>query len=288
VLLWLAAEGIARRRWPPLARLAWNPGVIAALALIGGWLGALGQRAGWSSVHEAAVRQNFDRYMDAWNNVQAWWFYGVQTPADLFPWVFFLPAALLLVFRRRAPGEGEEATIAARTLALFPLFGLLFFSLSSGKRGVYVIEVFPAISLLIAAAVVRHGWGRLGLVLLLAAGLVLGLGIPAAVTAGIAPVPAALVAAAGLVGAGALLLSGLALAAAAAAGLMFLRRGMNAAALASAVAGTLAVFLLAGAIGGATWTRLQQARLFSTTMAAAAPPGARIAVEAANFEQLML
>jgi 4-amino-4-deoxy-L-arabinose transferase-like glycosyltransferase len=287
VLFWLAAEGLASWKFPPLWRLVWNPGVLAASAIVGGWLGALGLRAGWPAVYEATVRQNVDRYVDAWNNVQAWWFYGVQTPGDLFPWALFLPAAIALSIRIRPAWGEEDSMVPGRTLALFSLFGLLFFSFSTGKRGVYVIEVFPAISLLIAAAVVRFGRGRLGLILMLVLGLVVGIGLPAAIASGVVRIPAALQAAGGLPGAAALVAGGLAIGAGAGAGLVFLRRRLNASALASAVAGTLVAFFLAGVVGGTTWSRMQRARSFSATMAAATPPDAHIAVEAAKYEQVM-
>ena len=59
-------------------------------------------------------------------------------------------------------------------IALFALLALVFFATASGKRGVYLMESFPAISLLIAAAVVKAGFGRVGFVLMAVLGVVLG------------------------------------------------------------------------------------------------------------------
>ncbi|HXH28475.1 MAG TPA: glycosyltransferase family 39 protein, partial [Candidatus Polarisedimenticolia bacterium] len=161
-LIWIGAEAFARRRYRPLLRIAWNPGVGLATALVGGWLYALGSRAGWSFVREAIVHQGLDRYVHASNNVHPWWFFLVQTPADLLPWVVFLPAAVALATRRAGMLDERRSRIAPRALAVFVLVAILFFSTSPGKRGVYVLESFPAISLLIAAAVVKTGRGRVG------------------------------------------------------------------------------------------------------------------------------
>jgi len=286
-LFWVVAEAIARRRFRPLLRIALSPGVAIAFVIVGGWIYGLGVRAGWTFVYEATIHQNLHRYANAWNSVQPWWFFGYQTPADLLPWAAFLPAAIALAIRSTAAHGDERSAIASRAAALFALFGLLFFSGSSGKRGVYVMEAFPAISLLVAAAVVRAGLGTLGFALMAAFGLLLGVGAPVAIASGVLAIPQALAAAAGTLGAIALVVGGLSLTAGAGVGLALSRRGRNDAALASAVAGALIALFLGGTVGGATWSRMQSARPLFEAMNAAAPKGERIAVDNAKFEQFM-
>ena len=286
-LFWVVAEAAARRRFRPLLRIAWNPGVGIALLIVGGWIYGLGVRAGWDFVYEATIHQNLHRYTNAWNSVQPWWFYSYQMPADLLPWAVFLPAAIAFAIRKPAGPGGERATIAARTAALFTLLGLILFSGSSGKRGVYMMEAFPAISLLVAAVVVQAGLGTLGFVLMASFGVVLGVGVPVALASGWISIPEALAAAAGMGGAVALVVSGLALATGASFGLVLLRRGRREAALASAIGGTLFALFLAGTVGGATWSRMQSARPFCERMDAATPRGERVAVDNAKFEQFM-
>ena len=286
-LFWVLAEAIARRRFRPLARIAWNPGVGLAFLIVSVWIYGLGVRAGWDFVYEATIHQNLHRYTNAWNSVQPWWFYSYQMPADLLPWAAFLPAAIAIAIRRAAAPNDERSTLAARAAALFTLFGILLFSGSSGKRGVYMMEAFPAISLLIVAAVVQAGLGSLGFVLMAAFGIVLGVVAPVALASGVVAIPQALAAAAGISGAIALVVSGLALATGACYGLVMLRRGRRDAAIASAIGGTLVTLFLAGTAGGATWSRMQSARPFCERMDAASPKGERIAVDNAKFEQFM-
>jgi 4-amino-4-deoxy-L-arabinose transferase-like glycosyltransferase len=264
-----------------------NPGVALAFAIVGGWLFALGSRAGWAFVYEATIHQNLDRYAKAWNSVHPWYFFIYQTPADLLPWVAFLPAAIALAIRSLKAPRDDRSAIAVRAAALFTLFGLVFFSTSSGKRGVYVMESFPAISLLIAAAIAQAGPGALGFGLMAAIGLVAGFGVPVAVAAGAFHIPRALASAAGITGAITLVLAGLALTAGAVLGLKFSRRGQGDSALASTVAGALVALFLCGTVGGATWSRMQSARAFCRLMDSAAPKGERIAVEGTKFEQFM-
>jgi 4-amino-4-deoxy-L-arabinose transferase-like glycosyltransferase len=284
-LFWVAAEAIARRRVRPLARIALNPGIMLMVLIVGGWLYALGERAGWDFVREATIHQNLDRFVSAWNSVQPWWFYSYQLPADFLPWAAFLPAVILLVWRSR-PGEGDtRSSTATRAAALFALFGVIFFSCSSGKRGVYVMEAFPALSLLIAAAVVEDGLGTLGFVLMGVLGVALGVVAPGLIASGTIPIPAALAAAAGATGFVALVAGGLLIAAGAVAGLVFARRGRRVEALASVVAGSLLAMTIGGAVGGATWSRMQSARPFCAKMDAVVPKGERIVVHHAKVEQ---
>jgi 4-amino-4-deoxy-L-arabinose transferase-like glycosyltransferase len=104
-LFWVVAEAIARRRFRPLWRIAWSPGVPIAFLIVGGWIYGLGVRAGWSFVYQATVQQNLHRYVKAWNSVQPWWFFAYQTPADLLPWVSERWSAL---FRWRGEGPMPE------------------------------------------------------------------------------------------------------------------------------------------------------------------------------------
>jgi 4-amino-4-deoxy-L-arabinose transferase-like glycosyltransferase len=289
-LLWacffVVAEASARKRFRPLARIVSNPGIGLMVLIVGAWLFALGQRAGWAFVYEVTVHQNIDRYLKAPNLIEPWWFFFYQTPSDLLPWTAFLPAAVATVVRKRATDE-EADTIAARTLALFAMLSLAFFSSASGKRGVYLMESFPAISLLIAAAVVRVGLGRVGFALMTAIGVLLGLVTPVAIASGALRLPAELKAAAGAAGAAALVAAGFSLAAGAGLGLHFLKRGRNPSALASAIAGAIVTVCLAGTVGGAAWSRMQSAKPFCERIDAAIPKGVLLAAEDAKFEQIM-
>jgi 4-amino-4-deoxy-L-arabinose transferase-like glycosyltransferase len=286
-VFWIVAEAIARRRYRPLARIAWSPGIAIAFLIVGGWIYGLGARAGWEFVYEATIHQNLHRYAHAWNSVRPWWFFAYQTPADLLPWAAFLPAAVAIAIRRSSSDRDRAGSIAARAAALFAMIGIVFFSGSSGKRGVYVMEAFPAVALLMAASVVTAGLGTLGFAVMGLLGLIVGVAAPVAIATGAIAVPESLAEAAGPLGVIALVVGGLALASGAGVGLSLLRRGRNDAALASAISGTVVALLLAGTVGGATWSRMQAARPFCALMDAAAPAGERLAVDHAKFEQLM-
>jgi 4-amino-4-deoxy-L-arabinose transferase-like glycosyltransferase len=284
-LFWVIGEAIARKRFRPLLNILLNPGIGLMLLIVGAWLFALGQRAGWAFVYEVTVHQNLHRYLKAPNLIEPWWFFFYQIPSDLLPWTAFVPAAIAMAARRH---DGDlRSAIGSRSLALFTILSLAFFSSASGKRGVYMMESFPAVSLLIAVAVVRAGLGRLGFILMAGIGVLAGVAAPAAIVAGAVRFPAALKAAAGATGAAALVVGGLGLAAGAALGLHYLKRGLKESALAAAVAGAIITVFLAGTMGGAAWSRMQSAKPFCDRIDAAIPKDVLLAAEDAKFEQIM-
>lgn len=99
-------------------------------------------------LREILLRQTVTRYADGLGHVRPAWYYlvsvvpGLWLPLSvLLPWL--LPDWLSRLRLRDPP---------TWLLASFLLLGLLFFSLSPGKRGVYVLPLLPAAALLAAGS----------------------------------------------------------------------------------------------------------------------------------------
>ncbi len=134
---------------------------------------------------ELLFQQTVKRYTDAWHHIRPPYYYLVEVIPALW-----LPLSALLFWLWRPFREDWRLRRAASLLPLgFALAVVLFFSLSTGKRGVYVLPGLPAVALAaaphLAALFRRVDVGRfslgLGAVLLIPAWvLVLGvaLGIP--------------------------------------------------------------------------------------------------------------
>jgi 4-amino-4-deoxy-L-arabinose transferase-like glycosyltransferase len=90
-------------------------------------------------------------YVNAWNAQHPVWYYLWRFPAGFMPWSFFLPAALIAAFGRRDRSERHVAILLAAWMAAI----LIFFSFSTGKRGVYIIPIYPAAALLVARLFTR-------------------------------------------------------------------------------------------------------------------------------------
>ncbi len=291
-LLWIVSEAVARRRWRPVLRILHPAGIAAFTLLAGGWYGAFGVRAGGSNLYNALFTQNVTRYLSAWNAIGPWYFYFYQLPADLLPWSLFLPAVAALVVAHVRSRGGEGDPVAVRAAAVFVMAALAFFSGSTGKRGVYLLPLFPVVALLLAAAFLGAGrpgalravWRSAGLAGMAALGVGVGLGVPLAARSG------SLATLAGNLNgweAAAFLVGGVALAAGALAALRLARRGQTGAALRSAAAGAAVLLFVGGTAGGAAANRHQNAREFGRRVGSLVPAGERIAIERGKFELIL-
>jgi 4-amino-4-deoxy-L-arabinose transferase-like glycosyltransferase len=91
-------------------------------------------------------KQTGERYADAWHHVKPWYYYPVEViPWAWLPLVLALPWLVPAWWHRARRGDAR---------VLIPLSGMLlvvvFFSLSPGKRGVYMLPTIPLLVLAMA------------------------------------------------------------------------------------------------------------------------------------------
>ncbi len=163
------ASSVATGQAHRLRRWHWLWGTALAASLPGCWLAAAWwQGAGPEYFLALFGEKSFGRVLQD-HHGQPVYYYLTTVPLDLLPWTLFLPPAALAV----GPGELRRRLLAwiGCILALFSLF--------AGKRGVYVLPLFPAAAMLIAAGWSelasrsspwprRLGWAAVGFLLLLA------------------------------------------------------------------------------------------------------------------------
>ena len=99
-----------------------------------------------------ALKEHFvDRGIHGMHHAQPWWYYAKVLPPQLLPWTFLVPGALVLAWRRRDRMD--------RFLLVTVVFVVLFFSISTEKRTLYVLPAFPAFALMTARFVGAFlGW----------------------------------------------------------------------------------------------------------------------------------
>ena len=117
---------------------------------------------------EILFKQTVNRYAAAWHHVKPWYFFILEViPALWLPWSLLL---FWLVPRFKAAARARDARVWL-PLA-WCLLVLLFFSLSPGKRGVYIHVALPALALVsltvLPGVLERPGVRRAGWVLALA------------------------------------------------------------------------------------------------------------------------
>jgi 4-amino-4-deoxy-L-arabinose transferase-like glycosyltransferase len=101
-----------------------------------------------------ALREHFvERGIHGMHHVQPFWYYAERLPLSLLPWSGLLPGAALLAWRERKTSPGLRFSLVTAA------FVVLFFSVSTEKRDLYVLPAFPAIALMMGALVARIcGW----------------------------------------------------------------------------------------------------------------------------------
>ena len=124
------------RRFAPIA------GPLLLLALCGAWAAW----ASWGPEYSVvgALREHFvNRAVHGMHHKQPPWYYVGALPPGLFPWTGLLPGALVLAWRRR--GDAFD-----RFLLVWFVFIVVFFSISTEKRNLYVLPAYPAFAVLVA------------------------------------------------------------------------------------------------------------------------------------------
>lgn len=133
--------------WGPLLSIA--PGLA--------WIAAAVALAPAGFFGDAVVENLFGRFFAGTAHDRPFYYYLYQFPLNFLPWSLLAPAVWLAGRREIfAAGADPAARRAWRLLLAWVGVTLLFFSLSSGKRGVYALTCHPAAALLVADAVWRR------------------------------------------------------------------------------------------------------------------------------------
>jgi 4-amino-4-deoxy-L-arabinose transferase-like glycosyltransferase len=157
---WLPGLGIAAylawcgrlregRALLPAWGLAISIGPLLAWAAAAAWLAP----PGWLA--DAVGENLFARFATGTAHVRPFYYFGYQLPLDFLPWTLLWPLAAVAA-RRALRARRTLTTRAAdptRLLVACCAVPLVFFSLSAGKRGLYLLPIFPLLALLCGAGV---------------------------------------------------------------------------------------------------------------------------------------
>jgi 4-amino-4-deoxy-L-arabinose transferase-like glycosyltransferase len=150
-LIYLLVPGQRPKLWSRDALL----GLGAFLGVTLSWFVPAVVLGGLEYARVTLLHHSLERYVRAWEHTAPWYYYLATFPAEFLPWTLFLPQAL-------AAGGGPERH-QGRGGMWFTLCWLVaivgFFSLSTGKRDIYVLPAFPAAALLVGWTWSR--WWRL-------------------------------------------------------------------------------------------------------------------------------
>lgn len=150
--------------WLPLLVLAVHlvgserRAALRALFPIWSWSLSLGPVLLWAAgatalgpegfAHGAIATNLFERFFSGSSHARPFYYYAYQLPLDFLPWSLLWPLALPALMRGR---RDEPMPLLAR----WTLVPLLFFTLSAGKRGLYLLPIYPALAIATAAGLAR-------------------------------------------------------------------------------------------------------------------------------------
>jgi 4-amino-4-deoxy-L-arabinose transferase-like glycosyltransferase len=156
LLAYLAWEGRLR----DARRFVSAPALAASLGPIGLWLGAATALTPAGYLQDAVGNNVFARFFSGTAHEQSSFFHLLGLPLAYLPWTLAWPLAFLAARAALAPGAEPERARATRLLVAFVAAGLAFFSLSAGKRDVYLLPLYPALALLVGEGLrfgLEHG-----------------------------------------------------------------------------------------------------------------------------------
>ncbi|MDO9124039.1 MAG: glycosyltransferase family 39 protein, partial [Deltaproteobacteria bacterium] len=136
---------IIQKDWNGIKRMKLIQGMILFIIIVLAWYLPALLKGGKEYFNETIMLHTVDRFAKGSSHIRPFYYYLYNFPADFLPWIFFLPAAIAYGF------SGGRAGIKREFLFLFVWFVVIFifFSFSKGKRGVYLLPLFPAVSLIV-------------------------------------------------------------------------------------------------------------------------------------------
>jgi 4-amino-4-deoxy-L-arabinose transferase-like glycosyltransferase len=124
------------------------------------WLGAAAALAPQGYLNQAVTVNLFGRFFAGTDHERAPLYYLGRLPYVFLPWTLAWPAAFVAARAALAAAPGSMCAHTVRFLVSFVASGLVFFSLSTGKRTVYLLPMMPALALLVGLGLDRWLAGR--------------------------------------------------------------------------------------------------------------------------------
>ncbi len=141
-----------KRRWDMILKLVFHPGVILTLMVAVGWYGLAVSRGGEGFVDRQLLQENLKRFFGgSGHNHPAYYYISYLFSLGL-PWSLFFPFMLWDVFKRGPGGNDDRVYLISWFLIMF-----IFFSLSAGKRPVYLLPLYAPLALLLGDWVWKQG-----------------------------------------------------------------------------------------------------------------------------------
>ncbi len=127
----------------PVAALFW--GLLPPLLWITGLTIQVWQQGAWDYWNNLLFKQTVVRYANPWHHHKLFYYFLTTQLSAFFPWILFLLFAVPWKKSQRLALNSKQRFAWAAYL-----FILVFFSLSTGKRNLYILALYPFAAFLVA------------------------------------------------------------------------------------------------------------------------------------------
>ena len=144
-LIYLAIQ----RDWKRMKEMKLPTGTLLFLFLVLSWYIPAVMKGGKIYLNETLFKHSLNRYAEGWSHLHPFYYYFYNFPVQFLPWILFLPGAFAYGFSH---GFSERGLAWKKAfLFVFVWFAVifLFFSFSKGKRELYILPLYPAVSLMV-------------------------------------------------------------------------------------------------------------------------------------------
>lgn len=125
--------------------MPWPGGALFAV-LVFTWVYLAVLYGGKDYAYQILFKQNVGRFAGSFAHKRPFYYYFVNFPINFFPWCVFIPSVAIYLSSRK----GREKTRNVLLPLVWFAVVFIFFSITSGKRDIYVLPLYPAAALLLA------------------------------------------------------------------------------------------------------------------------------------------
>ncbi len=137
---------LTERKWNLLVKFVFHPGIVLMLSLAAGWYAIAVTRGGEGFFDRQILQENLSRFAGGSGHSHPIYYYIPYLFSQGIPWALFLPVALWDSFKKGSPPGDHLLFLKIWVVVMF-----VFFSISVGKRAVYLLPLYPALAVLMAA-----------------------------------------------------------------------------------------------------------------------------------------
>lgn len=136
---------LVQKDWKAMKRMRLLTGMALCFVVVLSWYLPAVLKGGQNFINETLLHHTIDRFAKGSSHIRPFYYYLTNFPVDFLPWFLFLPGAIVYGFSEKKKG------ISRGFLFLLVWFVAIFFffSLSRGKRAIYLLPLYPAASLLV-------------------------------------------------------------------------------------------------------------------------------------------